>query len=173
MNDSTPYALHDIPISIDATSQRRETESMSGIDVPADIQAHRLPGSKGRRLRSLRFATQRQERLAAGLTKIAGFLDAYGIITYNTDLSFMSGNTTQAGYRTGQGDFGAVVPSALAIVFFVGGSFSGALLAHSAVRRIRRLIFGVIAASLTLIIGFTLLGRGFSNRRSRMNCALE
>jgi uncharacterized membrane protein YoaK (UPF0700 family) len=99
-----------------------------------------------------------QEWLAVGLAMIAGFLDAYGIMTYHTYLSFMSGNTTQAGYRIGQGDCWAAVHSALAIVFFVGGSFTGALLAHSAVRRIRRLVFGVVAASLVLIIGFTQLG---------------
>jgi hypothetical protein len=29
-------ALHDIPIGIDATGQRHETDSMGGIDVPAD-----------------------------------------------------------------------------------------------------------------------------------------
>ena len=85
---------------------------------------------------------------------IAGFMDAYGIRTY---LSFMSGNTTQIGYRAGQGNFGLAVPSALAIVFFVGGSLAGALLVHSAVRRIRRLIFGMVASSLVLIIGFTRL----------------
>jgi uncharacterized membrane protein YoaK (UPF0700 family) len=89
---------------------------------------------------------------------IAGFLDAYGMITYNTYLSFMSGNTTQTGYNTGQGNFGAAVPSALAIVFFLGGSFAGALLSHSAVRQIRRLVFGMVASSLALIIGFTRLG---------------
>ena len=108
--------------------------------------------------RSLRFAAHGQERLAAGLAMIAGFVDAYGIITYNTYLSFMSGNTTQAGYRTGQGDFGAVWPSAIAIVSFLGGTFAGALLAHSAVRQTRRLVFGVVATSLALIIGFTRLG---------------
>src|SRR5258705_9920393 len=108
--------------------------------------------------RSLRLAAQRQERLAAGLAMIAGFLDAYGIITYNTYLSFMSGNTTQAGYRTGQGDFGAVWPSAIAIVSLVGGTFAGALLAHSEVRQTRRLVFGVVATSLALIISFTRLG---------------
>jgi hypothetical protein len=81
--------------------------------------------SSGRRLRSLRLAGQRNEWLAAGLAMIAGFMDAYGIRTY---LSFMSGNTTQTGYQTGQGNFGAAVPSALAIVFFVSGSFAGALL---------------------------------------------
>jgi uncharacterized membrane protein YoaK (UPF0700 family) len=89
---------------------------------------------------------------------IAGFLDAYGIITYKTYLSFMSGNTTQTGYETGQGNFGAAVPSALAIIFFVGGSFAGSLLVHSAVRRVRRLVFGMVASSLVLIIGFTRLG---------------
>jgi uncharacterized membrane protein YoaK (UPF0700 family) len=114
--------------------------------------------SSVRRLRSLRFAAERQEWLAAGLSMIAGFLDAYGIITYNTYLSFMSGNTTQTGYQTGQGHFGAAAPSALAIIFFVGGSLAGALLAHSAVRRIRRVVFGMVASSLALIIGLTRLG---------------
>jgi uncharacterized membrane protein YoaK (UPF0700 family) len=89
---------------------------------------------------------------------IAGSVDAYGIITYNTYLSFTSGNTTQTGYNTGQGNFGTALPSALAIVFFVGGSFAEVLLVHSAVRRIRRLVFGIVAFSLALIIGFTRLG---------------
>ena len=40
--------------------------------------------------RTLSFAWPRQERLAAGLAVIAGFVDAYGIITYNTYVSFMS-----------------------------------------------------------------------------------
>ncbi len=89
---------------------------------------------------------------------IAGFLDAYGIITYNTYVSFMSGNTTQTGYNAGQGNFAAALPSALAILFFVCGCFAGALLAQSAVRRVRRLVFGLDAAALAVIIGFTQLG---------------
>src|SRR5262249_8744575 len=105
-----------------------------------------------------RSAAQTQERLAVGLAMIAGFVDAYGIITYGTYLSFMSGNTIQAGYQTGQSNFAVAVPSALAIVSFVGGSFAGALLADSAGRRARRLVFGVVAASLASIIGFTQLG---------------
>ena len=92
------------------------------------------------------------------LAMIAGFLDAYGIITYDTYVSFMSGNTTQAGYKIGEGNCWGAAHSALAIVFFVGGSFAGALLAHSGVRRIQRLVFGVVAASLALIVGFTQLG---------------
>jgi uncharacterized membrane protein YoaK (UPF0700 family) len=110
------------------------------------VKASLASESSGRRLRSLRFAEERQERLAAGLAMIAGFLDAYGIITYNTCLSFMSGNTTP-GCQTGQGHFGAAAPSPLAIIFFVSGSLAGALLAHSAVRRMgwvpgRRIIVG-------------------------------
>jgi uncharacterized membrane protein YoaK (UPF0700 family) len=99
-----------------------------------------------------------QEWLAVGLAIIAGFVDAYGIITYHTYLSFMSGNTTHTGYETGQGEYWAAVPSALAIVFFVSGSFAGALLAHSGLRRKWRLVFGAVAATLVLIIGFTQLG---------------
>jgi uncharacterized membrane protein YoaK (UPF0700 family) len=70
-------------------------------------------------------AAQAQERLAAGLAMIAGYVDAYGYFTFKTYVSFMSGNTTQTGYQTGQGDLAAVVPSLLAIVSFVIGAFTG------------------------------------------------
>lgn len=73
-------------------------------------------------------------------------------------LSFMSGKTTQAGCKIGQGNFGDAAHAALAIVSFVVGSFAGALLSHSAVRRVWRLVFGVIAAALPCIIGFAQLG---------------
>ena len=100
-----------------------------------------------------------EEWLAAALAMIAGSLDAYGMITYRTYLSFMSGNTTQAGYELGQAKFGPALYSVLlAIVFFVSGSFAGALLAQSSVRRIRRLVFGGIAISLALIIGLARIG---------------
>jgi uncharacterized membrane protein YoaK (UPF0700 family) len=100
-----------------------------------------------------------EEWLAVALAMIAGFLDAYGMITYRTYLSFMSGNTTQAGYEIGQARFGPALYSVLlAIVFFEVGSFAGALLARSSVRRIRRLVFGVIATSLALIVGFAQIG---------------
>jgi uncharacterized membrane protein YoaK (UPF0700 family) len=105
-----------------------------------------------------RSSAQTQERLATSLAMLAGFVDAYGIITYNTYLSFMSGNTTQTGYRTGQGNFAEAVPSALAIVFFAGGSFAGALIANSEFSQPRRLAFSVVAASLALIIFLTQLG---------------
>jgi len=126
--------------------------------VTTDTLAERVHDSRSGKVLPSEEVAELQEWLAVGLAMIAGFLDAYGVITYHTYLSFMSGNTTQAGYRIGQGNCWAAVHSALAIVFFVGGSFAGALLAHSAVRRIRRLVFGVVAGSLALIIGFTQLG---------------
>jgi uncharacterized membrane protein YoaK (UPF0700 family) len=104
------------------------------------------------------FPEEIEESLAVALAMVAGFLDAYGFITYNIYVSFMSGNTTRTGYETGQGNFAAAAHSVLPIICFLGGSFAGALLAHSSVRRIRRLVFGLIAASLALIIGFTQLG---------------
>jgi fumarate hydratase class II len=36
MNDLTPRALRDVPIGVDATGTRRETDSMGEIEVPAD-----------------------------------------------------------------------------------------------------------------------------------------
>jgi uncharacterized membrane protein YoaK (UPF0700 family) len=85
---------------------------------------------------------------------IAGFIDAYGMITYGVFVSFMSGNTTQTGYQTAEGAFGLASLSALAILFFVVGSFAGTLLAQFAGRLARRLVFGVVAAALALVIGF-------------------
>jgi uncharacterized membrane protein YoaK (UPF0700 family) len=73
----------------------------------------------------------------------------------------MSGNTTQTGYRIGQGNFAAAATAALAIVSFVGGSFAGALLADCAPRRARRLVFGSVAGALALIIGLTQLGLSY------------
>ena len=109
------------------------------------------------------YPEQIQESLAITLAMIAGFLDAYGMITYRTYLSFMSGNTTQAGYEIGQGKFGPALYSVLlAIAFFVCGSFAGALLERSSVKRIRRLVFAVIASALALIIGLAQIGFSFN-----------
>jgi uncharacterized membrane protein YoaK (UPF0700 family) len=70
----------------------------------------------------------------------------------------MSGNTTQTGYLAGQGAFATAAVSALAILFFVGGSFAGTLLAQFAGRHARRVVFGVVAVSLTAIVVFWRLG---------------
>ena len=69
------------------------TKSAPGIS-PSRLETE----AADRTARSQRSAAQRQERLAAGLAMVAGFVDAYGIITYGVYVSFMSGNTTQTGY---------------------------------------------------------------------------
>ena len=109
----------------------------SPIATPDVLDAH----SKRAQVRSA-------ERLAACLATIAGFVDAYGMITYGVYVSFMSGNTTQTGYQTAEGLFGAAALSGLAILFFVIGAFAGTLLVQSAGRLARRLVFGVVAAGL-------------------------
>ena len=88
---------------------------------------------------------------------VAGFVDAYGMITYGVFVSFMSGNTTQTGYQTAEGAFGPASLSALAILFFLIGSFAGALLVQAAGRLARTLVFGAVAAALAAIIGLTQL----------------
>ena len=69
--------------------------------------------------RAKRARVRNAELLAAALALIAGFIDAYGMITFGVYVSFMSGNTTQAGYQTAEGAFGSASLSALAILFFM------------------------------------------------------
>jgi uncharacterized membrane protein YoaK (UPF0700 family) len=94
-----------------------------------------------------------EERLATCLALIAGYVDAYGIVALGVYVSFMSGNTTQTGAQTGQGQFAAALPSALAIMFFVVGNFAGALLIHSGLGRSRQALLGAVAALLAVIMG--------------------
>jgi uncharacterized membrane protein YoaK (UPF0700 family) len=105
--------------------------------------------------RSKRAQVRNAELLAAALAMIAGFIDAYGMITYGVFVSFMSGNTTQAGYQTAEGAFGAASLSALAILFFVVGSFAATLLAQVTERHARRLVYGVVAVALAAIVSLT------------------
>jgi uncharacterized membrane protein YoaK (UPF0700 family) len=116
--------------------------------------AHEVPGAHP----SSRAKALRAERLAAALAMIAGFVDAYGMITYGVYVSFMSGNTTQTGYQTAEGAFGLASLSALAILFFVVGSFAGTLLVEFAGRYARRVLYCVVAAVLAAIVGLTQYG---------------
>src|ERR1700761_8086399 len=99
-----------------------------------------------------RASAGRAELLATAVAVIAGFIDAYGFITYGVYVSFMSGNTTQAGYLAGEGTFAPAALSALAILFFVCGSFAGTALMRIAGRHGRQVIFGVVAAALAAIV---------------------
>jgi uncharacterized membrane protein YoaK (UPF0700 family) len=95
---------------------------------------------------------------AIWLALIAGYVDAYALIAYGFYVSIMSGNTTQVGSMIGQGKLLAAVPAALAIVFFLVGSFAGTWLIRSSLRHSRNILFGVVAAVLAVIIGGTELG---------------
>ena len=94
-----------------------------------------------------------ERRLAICLALIAGYVDAYALRAFATYVSFMSGNTTQTGSMTGQGKLAAALPSAVAIVLFVVGSFAGTWLTHSGLRHSRQILFGAVAALLAVIIG--------------------
>src|SRR3989442_12085705 len=107
---------------------------------------------------SAQVSTQGDETLAAALAMIAGYVDAYGYLTFKTYVSFMSGNTTQTGFLTGQGDFAAAMPSLLAIVSFVIGVFTGTSLTYSGTHRSWRMRFGLVAVLLAGGIGLTPLG---------------
>ena len=116
--------------------------------APATCPSRLETEAADRTARLQRSAAQGQQELAAALATIAGFIDAYGIIAYGVYVSFMSGNTTQTGYQTAEGAFGPAALSALAILFFVVGSFAGTLLVQFAGRLARQLVFGVVAAAL-------------------------
>jgi uncharacterized membrane protein YoaK (UPF0700 family) len=90
---------------------------------------------------------------AVFLALVAGYLDGYGLLFLGTYVSFMSGNTTFAGLKTGQGYFQAALPSAVAIIFFVMGSFLGNIFTESKLRYSHRLTFGLITGLLAAVAG--------------------
>src|SRR5271167_5198070 len=91
--------------------------------------------------------------LAVFLALVAGYLDGYGLLVLGTYVSFMSGNTTFAGLKIGQGNFQAALPPAIAVLSFVTGSFLGNLLSQSRLRYSHRLIFAVIAGLIAAVAG--------------------
>jgi len=99
-------------------------------------------------MKLLLYKTPVQWASAVFLALIAGYLDGYGLLFLGTYVSFMSGNTTFTGLRSGQGNFQAALPSAIAVLSFVTGSFLGNLFTQSRLRHSHRLIFGVIPACL-------------------------
>lgn len=93
-----------------------------------------------------------QKRLAICLALTAGYLDGYGLLVLGTYVSFMSGNTTMAGLRTGQANLIAAVSPAVAIGSFVAGSLVGNLVTHCRLRHAHRVLFGLIAALLVIVL---------------------
>ena len=93
-----------------------------------------------------------RKRLAMCISLAAGYLDGYGLLVLGTYVSFMSGNTTMTGPRTGQANLSLVVSPAIAVVCFLAGSFVGSVVAHSGLRYARRVLFGVVAALLVIVM---------------------
>jgi len=89
--------------------------------------------------------------LAVFLALVAGYLDSYGLLVLGTYVSFMSGNTTFAGLRSGQGNFQAALPAGIAVLSFVTGSFLGNLISQSRLRYSHRLNFTVIACLIAAV----------------------
>jgi uncharacterized membrane protein YoaK (UPF0700 family) len=102
--------------------------------------------------------TRTQWVLAIFLALIAGYLDGYGLLVLGTYVSFMSGNTTTTGLSSGEGNFHAALPSAIAVLSFVSGSFLGNVFIQSKIRHSHRLIFGVIAGLLATVAALELNG---------------
>jgi uncharacterized membrane protein YoaK (UPF0700 family) len=94
----------------------------------------------------------RQTLLAIGVALIAGYLDAYALRTLGVFVSFMSGNTTVAGLRTGEGHFMSALAPAIAIPSFVAGSFAGAWITTYRKRYSHRLLFLANAILLCVIL---------------------
>src|SRR4051812_44822680 len=102
----------------------REQLTMQARSTVGGVASTQTPGSTTRHW----GGTQAQWAAATLLAMMAGYLDGYGFFFLKTYVSFMSGNTTSTGLKIGQGAFLAAVPSALAILFFLTGSFLGNVL---------------------------------------------
>ncbi|MFN8589945.1 MAG: YoaK family protein [Thermomicrobiales bacterium] len=79
------------------------------------------------------------------LVAIAGYVDAYGLLSFGTFVSFMSGNTTQSGAAIGQGIVAAALPGLTAVIFFAIGVFAGAMVSLTAGRIAPRLCLALVA----------------------------
>jgi uncharacterized membrane protein YoaK (UPF0700 family) len=97
------------------------------------------------------YETRVRWALAMFLALIAGYVDGYGLLFLGTSVSFMSGNTTTTGLKSGQLNFHAALPTAIAILFFVAGSFIGTLFSQSRWRYSHRLAFLVVAGLLATV----------------------
>jgi uncharacterized membrane protein YoaK (UPF0700 family) len=102
---------------------------------------------------------QAQERLVIILVFIAGYVDAYGYMTYATYLSFISGNTTQSGYSIGEGKFAEAMPHLIAILLFVIGIIVGTwIISSDQYQSRKKKLFGIIVFLLALTTIITQLG---------------
>jgi uncharacterized membrane protein YoaK (UPF0700 family) len=92
--------------------------------------------------------TRAQAALVSVLALIAGYVDAYALLNYDVFASFMSGNTTESGLRTGLGRLTEAAHHMLPIPIFVMGVFLGTLLLHGTLRNPLRWLCALVAALL-------------------------
>jgi uncharacterized membrane protein YoaK (UPF0700 family) len=95
---------------------------------------------------------RRQTRVAICVALVAGYLDAYALLKLGIYVSFMSGNTTMAGLRMGEGHLISALAPALAIPSFVSGSFAGTWITSSRRNYAHRLVFLLNAVLLCFVL---------------------
>jgi len=82
---------------------------------------------------------------------IAGYVDAYALMTFGVYASFMTGNTTSGGVHFGHGHWAEAGHSLLPIPFFVLGILAGSLVVYAnrqlALRRLSWLVAAMLAAA--------------------------
>ena len=88
------------------------------------------------------------------LATVAGYTDGYGLRQFNTFISFMSGNTTIAGVSVGEQRFHAALPEAVAIIFFLVGTFLGHWILVGKYRHSHRI---VLLTSAGFMVAFVIL----------------
>jgi uncharacterized membrane protein YoaK (UPF0700 family) len=93
-----------------------------------------------------------QTLLAVRLALIAGYLDAYSLLKLGVYISFMSGNTTMAGVRTGEGHPMSALAPVLAIPSFVIGGFAGTWTMTNRKTYSHRLVFLLAAILLCIVL---------------------
>lgn len=76
----------------------------------------------------LRTAAKQNRWRALSRGWLCGYVDSYSLLTFGVYTSFMSGNTTSAGMKTGQAKLLEAAHSFLPIPFFLLGAFAGSLL---------------------------------------------
>jgi uncharacterized membrane protein YoaK (UPF0700 family) len=101
----------------------------------------------------------RQLVLGMVLTSASGFIDAVGFIELGGYfVSFMSGNTTQAGVALVQGAWDVVMLCGLLVLLFFTGSFTGAFIAVSDIRWGPAMVSGFVFCGAALTLALTLAG---------------
>lgn len=88
---------------------------------------------------------------------VAGYVDAYALLSYGVYVSFMSGNTTQTGAMIGQGKLLAAGETAVALLSFVAGVLLGTWLTNSKLPRARQILLRMTATLLAAVIAATQL----------------